>query len=81
MVTGQKNKYLYYWDTLRCYFNWLKGDLKKFLQQFVTKNIISISVSWKENMYDDEKLYDLNNMETEDIQKAQLIVTEASKFT
>ena len=32
-------------------------------------------------MYDDEKLYDLNNMETEDIQKAQLIVTEASKFT
>lgn len=31
-------------------------------------------------MDDDDKLHDLNDKETEEIQKAQLIVTEASQF-
>ena len=36
---------------------------------FYKKNIFSKSVSWKKNMYDDDKLHDLNNKETEDIQR------------
>ena len=44
MVTGQRNKYLYFWDTLRCYSNWLKRDLRKFLRQLLTKKISSASL-------------------------------------
>ena len=42
--------------------------------------IKSVSWKWKKKMDDDDKLHDLNDKETEEIQKAQLIVTEASQF-